>query len=251
MGSPGIGKSVFGLYLVARLICSSLEIFSQPILLMSWQPPWGERRWIRVHFSGKVEAIGRKEFDSDANDGTFAIFDGLAFNKECPLPGYLSIVSPAECVPLPAVSMMLYAPPIKRENLDLLTDVSKGYQVRDDTAYRDTHGSLETRMKIVGGNLRLLFSDLPVEYLKGKFTEAIRKVKFTQIPELYFSGGESDRDGYHHFVFAAFPESPFDKPGEIDFVSDFAKDMLMKARDELTKEKQEELNRLRRRWCGV
>jgi hypothetical protein len=57
---------------------------------------------------------------------------------------------------------MRYAPPIKRENLDLLTGASKRYPLRDD-------GSIERRMKINGGTLRMLFSAFSLEHLEGQF----------------------------------------------------------------------------------
>jgi hypothetical protein len=238
MGSAGIGKSVFGLYLVARLISSTRGILDKQTILMSWQRPWGERCWLRVHFNGEVEEIEKKEFFRDAEDETFAIFDDLAFNQESPIPYYLSIVAPSECVRLPAVDMMRYARPIKRQDLNLLTDVSKRYPLRDDGTQRESHGSIETRMTIAGGNLRLLFSAFSLRDMQGLFEDVASKLKFTQIPKLYFNGATSDDAKLRHFAFGAFPEEPLEGPGEVYFVSDFAKDLLMTAGEKLRKSKE-------------
>jgi hypothetical protein len=42
-------------------------------------------------------------------------------------------------------------------------------------------------------------------------------------------------------VFASFPEERFDKSSEIDFVSDFVKELLPTARKQLMREKDEKL----------
>jgi hypothetical protein len=70
-------------------------ILNKPILLLSWHPTLGKRRWIRVHFSGEVEALTQGEFYGHARDTTFAIFVGLVLNEESPMPCYLSIVAPS------------------------------------------------------------------------------------------------------------------------------------------------------------
>jgi hypothetical protein len=118
----------------------------------------------------------------------FTIIDGFAVNKESTFSHYLSIVSPSECVPQPSAAWRRYAPPIERENLNLLTGLSKEYPLRDEGIESETDGSLETRMTIVGGNVRLLFSQFSVEELKAKFRVATKKIEFAEIPTGYFGG---------------------------------------------------------------
>jgi hypothetical protein len=82
MGTPEIGKSVFCLEFMTRLIATEVSIFGFRYLVMTWlQDKNSERRWISVIFNGEVTAITRGEFWRDAACGAFAIFDGIAFDK--------------------------------------------------------------------------------------------------------------------------------------------------------------------------
>jgi hypothetical protein len=234
MGSPGIGKSVFGLYLVARLMASECNLFSRTFLLMTWLPERkGQRRWILVDFSGQVTEITEARFYRLAENRVFAILDGIAFHKNNPIPNYLSIVSPSECVSQPAASELRYVPPIEPENLDLLAGLSQRYPLSDNDPNGPpllaTHGSIGSRMLIAGGNLRYLFSGRSLEQLKAPFIAATKAMEFTQVPESYFDGPRQGTKEPFHRAFACFPRDPYQNPGEIGFVSDFVMDLLQKA----------------------
>jgi hypothetical protein len=234
MGSPGIGKSVFGLYFLGRLISSRRSIFGQYSVLLSWLPSkLSKRRWISVTFKGVATEITQTDFESAARAGAFAILDGMAFDKKEPYSHYLSIVSPSECVSQPTAKIRLYVPPVEPRDLDLLTGLSKRYRLRDtDTTgppVRETHGTIESRMRIAGGNLLFLFSDDSMATLHDTFLVATRQIVFTQVPEFYFNGPKEGTAQPYHRAFACFPTSPYDDPGEFGFVSDHVMRLLQKA----------------------
>jgi hypothetical protein len=230
MGNPGIGKSVFGLYFAARLITSETSIFGHSFILISWCPDnRGARRWIRVTFRGEVTRITKATFDDDAESGAFAILDGMTYHKKAPIDNYLSIISPSECVWFPAAKVRRYAPPIEPEQLTALLGVSKEYPLNDDGTERETHGSIASRMKIVGGNLRLLFSTESLKELKDYFIGATRKIAFTRVPTSYFQKPQSGMEEPYHCLFACFPKAPFDHPGDIGYVSDYVLELVQEA----------------------
>jgi hypothetical protein len=144
VGDPGIGKSVFALYFASRVIASGCSLFSSLFFLMSGAPE-------------ATEDAGHAEFDANAERGVFAVLDGMCFRKQSPIPHFLSIVSQSECAGEPGVGLRLHATPIGLNDLEMLTGVSIKYPLRDDGTESRTYGSIESRMKIVGGNLRLIF----------------------------------------------------------------------------------------------
>jgi hypothetical protein len=231
-GSPGIGKSVFGVYFLARLIASRRSTFLGHSFVLF---QWGERRrrssHFRIRLNGEAKWISVEEFQSYADAGAFAIVDDLARNKTSEIGPYLSIASPTECVDFPAVSFRQYVPPITELQLGLLAGVSRMYPLRnadaEDPTALSTHGSIESRMKIAGGHLRWLLSLSSLAELKSYFGTAARKIGATPTPDDYFHERGYQRP--YHGAFAFFPEEPFTEPGRIGYVSDFVERTVMEA----------------------
>jgi hypothetical protein len=229
MGNPGIGKSTFALYLLARLIAShTLTLFKRAFVLIHWVQAPMESRQIRVGLlRGEATLIHLDDFHASAAAGAFVIVDGLAYNKTSPFLHCLSIVSPSECVDAPSSRLCLYVPPITELQLELLSGVSRRYPLRDVDAM--THGSIESRMKITGGNLRQLFSNRSLAKLEEHFGDASRAINFARAPRKYFARTEEGENEPYHIAFACFPIPPFAKSGSIGYVSDFVKQKLTAA----------------------
>jgi hypothetical protein len=226
IGSPGIGKSVFGLYLLARLMASHrTTMFGHPFFLIGWFLSGSRRKQIRIYFSGNVEVVGQDQFCAGSFRGVFAILDGMAEHKDISFHHHVSIIAPSQCVNRPVADLHHYAPPITELQLELLSGLSKRYPLRDvdaeDLTALSTHGSIQSRMKITGGNLRLLFCDYSLAQLEHYFLRAARAIKFTPTLRQYFTGTLKKNDKPYHTAFSYFP-----KEGKIGYVSKFVEKIL-------------------------
>jgi hypothetical protein len=100
--------------------------------------------------------------------------------------------------------LIRYAPPIELKDVDRLSGVSKEYPLRDqdphDPPLRSKHGSIESRMKVTGGNLRLLFPNRSLKQLRIGWILGVKKIDFTEIPPLYFAGMTSGVQKVLHHV---------------------------------------------------
>jgi hypothetical protein len=229
MGNPGTGKSTFVLYLLARLIASRPStVFDHRFVLIDCGRS-GSRHHIRVNFRGVVRLISVLKFHR-LSARAFVIVDGLTYEKTSGITHYLSIVSPSECVAFPGAKFRRYVPPITDRQLELLSGLSKRYRLIDcDEGFPrldPEYGSIQTRMRITGGNLRLLFCNYSLTELKGYYMEVVHAIKFTEVPTKYFARTIAGEQEPYHRAFGCLPQEPFIDPGKISFASSFVKEML-------------------------
>jgi hypothetical protein len=190
-------------------------------------------RFLRVFLTGDVQLIDSIKRDFNREAEVLCIFDGLASNKHRDWAHFLSIVSPSECVGDPAAEIQRYVPPIRGHQLALLSGLSTRYPLTDHDQYGPPldpeYGSIQDRMRIAGGNLRILFRRQSLADIKRSFTQDARAIKFVLLPAVYFLGQRLGEDDPFQYVFGCFPECPFTKSGPVGYVSDYIKDILTDA----------------------
>jgi hypothetical protein len=110
-------------------------------------------------------------FYVNARCRTFAILYGMALQQHLP------IVSPSEYFVQSDAEELRYVPRIEPERPELLSAISKSDSFRDDGTESASHGSIESRMRIVGGNSHFLFSGRSREGLDKFFvTPPVRSI---------------------------------------------------------------------------
>jgi hypothetical protein len=168
MGTSGIGKSIFCLYFMSRLIASNLTQFhGHDYFDVSWKED-------RIHYpqitlKGKVRPISVFEFERDGDKKVFRLLDGWSYSSSQNAFPTLAILSPGQAIEWKDAPFLRHAP--TRRHNDFLEHVSTrhGFDDRDreNPDYpAAVYGTITSRMKIVGGNLRLLFGPDTLEGLK-------------------------------------------------------------------------------------
>jgi hypothetical protein len=180
VGSAGIGKSSFGLYFMARLIASRKPTFCRhPFFVLSWRAPDSlDTFTIRVTLTGEVFRIGTAECERCRGANAFQLFDGhsdpgVTSGRPC-----LSILSPSEVRHWKIRPDIRYAPSLTVRQLKALSGVSRIYGLRAGDPEvagfpASAYGTIESRMKLVDGNLRALFSGMNLETLKAQLMEGV------------------------------------------------------------------------------
>jgi hypothetical protein len=191
-----------------------------------------EKLRFRISFNGEIKEISEHKFAQSAGMGAFVVCDGFSVAKVLLYQHSLWIVSPSSCVEQwPTGTLLRYAPPPEPEEMHLLSDVSRRYPFSDDDANDPdllrTHGSIQRRMEITGGNLRLLFGDLSLAELEAFFMRAANGMNFVDAPTDYFLPTDAGDQDPYHLAFTCFPKEPFDAPLELGFVSDFVMDLVV------------------------
>jgi hypothetical protein len=91
----------------------------------------------------------------------------------------------------------------------------------------DKGGSLESRMGICGGILRLLNGTLTVEAMKQHFQDTVSDIDFGEMTNKYFAPVQPGKVPVVHRLFACYPTSPFQDPGTLRFVSSFVESLVL------------------------
>jgi hypothetical protein len=167
LGNPGIGKSVFGLYFMARLIAARLPFFyGHDYFLFSWRPAGsedGKRYSARISLTGEVMPISEDEFQKEQRqkNGPFRLVDGWCCSLEWCYP-VLAIPSSPQTTSWKVDAVFRYAPALAPEQYNLFSDVSTRYPFEGDAALThgcsvEEFGNLRMRFQIAGDNLRLVF----------------------------------------------------------------------------------------------
>jgi hypothetical protein len=135
-------------------------------------------------------------------------------------------MSLSECLEPAAVDWHYYVPPIPKDAL--LAGISTRYALTPNDAAPDPEvfsrrefGSIQERMVITGGNLRWLFSEARLTRLRSYFGRAARELDFTMKADHYLYG-----DGAYHPVISCYSHEPYDRPGDLRYVSDYVREMV-------------------------
>jgi hypothetical protein len=226
VGSPGIGKSSFGLYFMSRLIASGKSTFcGHSYFAFSWRMPkaTGDRNFRISLITGEVVPISTEEYQSYQGVRVFHLLDGHSYTGEDVGPPCLSIISPSQMMKWKMRPEIRYAPSLDTYQLSKLSGISTlfGFNTGDPEIKgfpSAEFGTIETRMKIVGGHLRYLFSPVPLDELKEELREALDKfgpdLLGREIEE-YFSVGRQGEVWIFHSLFACYSDHPFNKRGKI------------------------------------
>jgi hypothetical protein len=231
LGTPGIGESVFGLYFMARLVASNLSKFcGHPYFDFSWKPRAMEsaRFAVRITLKGKVISISPDELAQDATGRVFRLLDGWCCEcGELDRP-VLAILSPSRIVTWKNSVSILYAPSLRIEACRLLSGISTRYGFDDgDPENPDfpvsLYGNITSRMKIVGGNLRLIFGVSTLQDLMDFMREGLSSLDVSHFRaplDNYFTDPKKGGMDIHcHRLFACYSFSPFNQVHEISYVS--------------------------------
>jgi hypothetical protein len=92
----------------------------------------------------------------------------------------------------------------------------------------DRYGSIESRMKITGGDLRFLFDIGALRDLRAILRMAADGLEYTMNAEHYFSRSKEGDRNYHRAI-SCSSESPFTEPGTLGYASDFIRDAITDA----------------------
>jgi hypothetical protein len=231
-GSPGIGKSIFGLYFMGRLIAANLDSFcGHNYFAVSWKDTSDSRRWARVTLKGVVTPITLAEFTNDGENRVFRLLDSYSYRMSNSCWPCVCILSPSEFISWKSPPLILYAPSLTLEDLDTLEGVSTRYRLRDgdrdDPQFPFSKtGSIESRMRIAGGNLRLLYGLATIDGLKKYFAEGITALNFYEKPIQYFNSGVPGDGAYYLRLFSCLSIPPFTDPGELTFVSPWVEELV-------------------------
>jgi hypothetical protein len=236
LGTPGIGKSMFGVYFMSRLVNSDItELHGFPYILVSYLFNKNDTRYIRIMLNdGSVSRITEEEFDAEGNSGVLTILDGSCSTIPGSFPNCLSLISPSQNVRVQAPTVHLYAPTISPADLSELPDISTRYRHANSDRVPgelplEVYGSIESRVEIVGGNLRLLLDFKTLEELKADLIQSVKSIKFDMNPEDYFTPVKVAQMEPYHRAFASYPVSPYDKAGEVRFLSQWVEDVMIAA----------------------
>jgi hypothetical protein len=178
MGSPGIGKSVFGLYFMARLVAAKLPFFyGHDYFVVSWIPKepkgFSKRCSARVALTGEVMPISEAEFqkEQDPNNWVFRLIDGWCYDSVSMGYPVLSIISPSQASSWKEGAVFRYPPVLTTEQCNLFSKVSTRYEF-DAQITKNVHypvlkyGTIRSRMQIAGADLRLVFGTFNLQALK-------------------------------------------------------------------------------------
>jgi hypothetical protein len=83
LGNPGIGKSVFGVYFMARLIASDLSRFyKHRYFALSRKSSTKDRPQfaVRITLKGKISNISSDDLTHDTNNRVFRLLDGWSYD---------------------------------------------------------------------------------------------------------------------------------------------------------------------------
>jgi hypothetical protein len=231
-GSPGIGKSVFGLYFMARLIASSLTTFcGHKYFSLSWMNDRDSPQWARVTLEGLVTLITYADFQDDEAKKVFRLLDGYSYLESDSCWPCLSILPPSEFRLGEVPSLILYAPSLTLGALDTMAGVSSRYGLRDirrsaEEFHSARYGSIESRMEIVGGNLRLLHSSHTLPDLQAFLKAGIDTLHFDRTPVPYFHERGEDASLRYLRLFSCLTVPPYDEPGRETFASVWAERLV-------------------------
>jgi hypothetical protein len=226
MGTRGIGKSIFCLYFMCRLIASHLDKFhGYDYFDVSWKDD--RIHYARITLKGKVRTISVFEFERDGDKKVFRLLDGWSYLSNQDAFPTLAILSPMQVIEWTENPFLHYAPSRRYNDYRFLEQVSTRYgfddQDRDNPDYpASVYGTITSRMRIIGGNLDLLFGPDPLEELKRFLLQGRSVLGITQLSmDLgnYFAARTSGSPMIYHRLFACFSDSPFTEVTSISIIS--------------------------------
>jgi hypothetical protein len=227
LGSPGVGKSVFGLYFIARLILSGVKRYRGfPGIVYLVQKKNKADSYsiaIRLGEHWDMHEISEGDWGRRGEFGEwFAITDGFILSERTSI----AILSPSQYRELKDACVRYMI--VKGWGDDCIS-VLEGIGVGIDKVQQESRermGTLRERVEVVGFNLRHLFTDWKLSQLKDYVRSLARAINQKTVPNAYFpQSGPTDEKFPHELFKVVSGEDPFWVV--VDFASAFIKGALL------------------------